>query len=204
MYSRKDCKLELPEQNRSSITAEQMSRILANCSSLEVFYWRSALDSDTAVLLADKCAGSLKSLTVHAEGPVLATFLQRCGGLLTNLDLHDIICPPALIASTCPQLVSLSWCICAAVKEEDFAPLFIACKKLRELAVFMHYFTSFSMDVGAILRAILFHKVHLRVLNLMGRFTTMDVEWFHQQAKAQQLLPVPIISLIPVCRYSLL
>lgn len=153
VYSRKEARLELPTDelkdtriHRRPISASGMSRILSNCSSLEVFCWKSVLESDTAALLAGKCAGTLKSLTVNAEVPVLATFLKRCGGLLTYLDLCAFVCPLLLIASACPQVISLSLVIGDRCKQEDFSALFTTCAHLKELSWSFITAPRFSME----------------------------------------------------------
>lgn len=194
VFSPKDGRLELPATNHDRISTAQLSSILGHYSSLERFHLESALSGDMVPLLDYKFAGTLRHLSVDADKVVMTALLQRCGLFLTSLsidvELFNTTSSLALIAATCPRLVILSLRNFDYIEEE--AVLLGACKELKELTVEVHYMADFGWRV---LRAVLAARLQLKKLKLVGRFGSCDAYFFRQQARDQQLLPVPVITI---------
>lgn len=194
--SRKDSKL-----HADAISAELLTVILSSYSSLEVFSWDTCrvLSTDISILLADKFGRTLTSLNVAAMDQVLEILLQGCGASLKSLCLkcyHDT-CPLALIATTCPQLVSLSLHYRTGSKGgyEEGLPslcrLAACCPELAELTLTIYK----CANRQALLKTIIDCKLHLRLLKLFG-FEESDAVWFRSKARDQQLIPVPAITCV--------
>lgn len=195
-YSRKDGQLELPLYQ--GLTSGQLLTILSSFSSVQVFSWNSLVNSDMTFMLADKCSGSLRSLTVRVRDSILDTLLQRCGATLTNLDLDccDLdTCPLKLIAATCPQLVSLSLSEFEHLRlREGASVLFASSLQLKELTLTIRRGKRF--DRKAALREVILQRRQLRLLTLVGIYYDSDADWFRYHAEEHQVLPVPVIVVI--------
>lgn len=151
-----------------------------------------------AALLAAKCdGGTLKSLTVRAAGPVLSILLlDGRGKSLQSINL-DCSCqdalPLALIAVSCPRLVTLSLPNARNWELMGFSAMFDACRELKELTLGVH---DGSVDRRGILKTIARQKkLRLQRLQLGRGFDVMDMLWFREQIKDRQVLPVPSISI---------
>lgn len=182
-YSRTQRMLDLPDLHRLGIpSVEQLSRILNSCGVLEALAWRAAwVKCDMAALLVDKLGITLKSLTVqmHYE-PALNMLLRHCGSYLTSLDLKCI----RLRSGHLEIVTDLESKSC----ETGFHIVFATCTKLKKVLL------EFDRDVVDLpLQAIIAGKLRLSLLELVGKISESEIEWFRQQIRAQQLLPIPKI-----------
>lgn len=203
IFSRFDNRLLL--SSFGPLSAEQLSRILSTYRSLESLSWTAWLypvvlvgTPEMASLLVDKCRGTLKSLTLHAQYSVLTILLRGCGALLQHLDMDCKLIstsPFALIAATCPHLVSLSLRGYEHCWDEDgFSAILANCTELRELLLEIR---DRNVDRRPALQAILSHRLQLRLkqLTLLGVDTNWDLLWLREQTRYRQLVPLPTLIL---------
>lgn len=195
-FSKMSGLLELPV-DVAAPSAERLESILDQCNSLQMLSWKAPLPHDLAVLLAKKCEGKWQSLTVRAAFVVLNTLLQGSQRFLTNLDLdygQGGPSPLPLIAASCPHLVSLSLRFVSG-SQENYLALFAACKELKELTLQTWSVTYRPVNRRVALECIVAQKVRLNLLTLIA-FNESDGDWFRQQCREHQVLPVPIVRIL--------
>lgn len=136
--------------------------------------WYPTLDLEMAALFAARIDGTLTSLTLGTSSvPLLRMLLTKSGRLLTRLSMSCSACPLALIASTCPHLVSLalSGCGLKKLKEDGFSAL-------SDLTL---GWCDVSAKESEDLLSMVAQHLRLRLLKLMGTFNEEeDAGWFCQ------------------------
>lgn len=143
IYSPKDVTLDL-QVSRTFWSVAQLSIILSHYSSLEAFVWEVMYNPDTVPLLAAKCSGTLRSLTVGGgQQMTKVAFLQQCGMSLRTLELdcgHTKWRPLELIAASCPRLIALT--LRNYYNWEEETALSAAFRDLKELSTLWCFFPS--------------------------------------------------------------
>lgn len=186
-------RLELPRYLSTNVFSTHLSRILNNCGSLESLVWWPTLDREMVTLLADKFDETLTSLTLRTDRmPLLRKLLTKCSRSLTSLSVLCSTCPLALVASTCPHLVSLSLSGCVPT-EDGLAALSVGCVDLQELTIGT---SNSNTEQKQSLLSVIALKLRLRLLNLREAFDEADAAWYCQRANELQLLPVPMIVVV--------
>lgn len=198
-YSSAERSLHLNDTSRSGV----FSQILDVCTPVNRLRLAGAPLSDgIATLIAAKMGASLKHLMVTVgHSPPLGIVLQGCK-FLTSLSFSgdctdDIL--QAIAANGCPltSISCLAFSASSAITDEGLAQFIPSCPNLEELAFHGYTGSHRSEDkprhMLKSLQSILDCKLRMTMIGLRptGDSAESDAKWFRQQAKENQLLPVP-------------
>lgn len=180
------------------LDATVLTAIFSNCpvvSNLTIA--GKFLEGDLANVIAQRCGnGSLTSLnlmsaTAHTQ---LGIVLQTCGPFLKHFSISGIFQPQHLcaIAEYCTQLESLYLLPFnrSLVTDGHFIAIIAACPHIKELKL-----SNLLGVTRAGLEAIIEHRLHLRKITMVCSFTVADMEWFCQEVRDHDLLPVPVMRI---------
>lgn len=179
---------------KKQLHASIVNRILNVCTSisdLRVFPYFSEtnFDLNVAFLIGERLGGRLASLRMVASDLAFVAAILRSNPLLTRLqvdgDAHETIL--LIIAEQCKQLETLLIKAKTSPNSGDCMTILVKnCPHLKDLTV------SFPQpDTVSLFKDILYEKLPLKRLAVMN--CAMEEQWFREQARDRQQLPVPTI-----------
>lgn len=184
-YTPSDGLLQLTNPNDASI----VTTILEKCTSVDALLVNGLCDMEIARLIGEMLGKQLKALDVSSPmNSAVSSLLDACGSELRRLSLDGMGAEGQLqlVATRCVHLESLSvGPSVRLVTANELTVVFSGCPQLKELVI------RSRLEVKA-LQAIFDKSIRLRRLevNAFG-----EVDWFRQQVKCSQLLPMPELVL---------
>lgn len=180
------------DEHVSAAESAALTTTLSACPAAKELKALGTIDKDVAEIIVRNVKGPLQSLSAMVTDSVpLEILLRKFGMTLKHLDISsegltdDML---RFIAAQCPQLESIVFNDArdAAATDEGIASFLAACPRIRKVCV-----QSMRTITVETLQAILTRKVRLQQLYLTYCGIDTKVDWYRQQAKELQLLPVP-------------